>query len=65
MTIVLFLNAFVYSQIVISLLGEGLRDLSKHLIAAQLALDLLVVVTVVNVAALVVAAMRRRLAAAR
>ena len=37
----LFLALFILSQIVISLLGEGIRDLSKHLWAAQLALDFL------------------------
>ena len=38
----LFLALFLISQIVISLMGEGIRDLSKHLWAAQLALDFLV-----------------------
>ena len=38
----LFLSLFVVSQLAISLLGEGIRDLSKHLWAAQLALDFLV-----------------------
>ena len=38
----LFLALFIISQIVVSLLGEGIRDLSKHLWAAQLALDFLV-----------------------
>jgi len=37
----LFLALFILSQIVVSLLGEGIRDLSKHLWAAQLALDFL------------------------
>lgn len=37
----LFLSLFVVSQLVISFLGEGIRDLSKHLWAAQLALDFL------------------------
>ena len=41
----LLLGLFVVSQIVIALLGEGVRDLSKHLWAAQLALDMLVVLT--------------------
>ena len=40
----LFLALFIISQVVISLLGEGIRDLSKHLWAAQLALDFLVLV---------------------
>ena len=39
----LFLSVFVVTQAVVSLVGEGIRDLSKHLWAAQLALDLLVV----------------------
>lgn len=37
----LFLALFVASQIAVSLLGEGVRDLGKHLWAAQLALDFL------------------------
>lgn len=37
----LFLAAFILSQIAVSLLGEGIRDLSKHLWGAQLALDIL------------------------
>lgn len=45
----LFLVLFISSQIVISLLGEGIRDLSKHLWAAQLALDLLVIILGVQV----------------
>ena len=39
----LLLALFVVSQIVVGLLGEGVRDLSKHLWAAQMALDMLVV----------------------
>lgn len=39
----LFLAVFIPSQMGISLLGEGIRDLSKHLWAAQLALDLLAI----------------------
>lgn len=46
-----FLSAFIISQIVVSLLGEGIRDLSKHLWAAQLALDMLVAVTLFQVLA--------------
>lgn len=38
----LFLALFIVSQIIVSLLGEGIRDLAKHLWAAQLALDFLV-----------------------
>lgn len=40
---ILFLAVFGVTQAVVSLMGEGIRDLSKHLWAAQLALDLLVV----------------------
>ena len=40
-TATLLLALFIPTQIAISLLGEGIRDLSKHLWAAQLALDLL------------------------
>ncbi|MNV91962.1 hypothetical protein D3C71_1865080 [compost metagenome] len=36
------LGLFVVSQLIIVLLGEGVRDMSKHLWAAQLALDMLV-----------------------
>jgi hypothetical protein len=36
----LFCVLWVISQIAVSLLGDGVRDLSKHLWAAQLALDL-------------------------
>ena len=42
--LILFLALFIVSQIGVSLLGEGLRDLSKHLWAAQLCLDFLAVV---------------------
>ena len=38
----LVLGLFVVSQIAITMLGEGVRDLSKHLWAAQWALDMLV-----------------------
>ena len=38
----LVLGLFVVSQITITMLGEGVRDLSKHLWAAQWALDMLV-----------------------
>ena len=44
----LLLALFVVSQVVIVLLGEGVRDMSKHLWAAQLALDMLVVLTAVQ-----------------
>ncbi len=44
----LLLGLFVVSQLIIVLLGEGVRDLSKHLWAAQLALDMLVVLTVLQ-----------------
>lgn len=35
----LMLSSFAVSQVIISLLGEGVRDLSKHLAGAQLALE--------------------------
>jgi hypothetical protein len=38
----LFLSSFIACQILVSLLGEGIRDLGKHLWGAQLALDFLV-----------------------
>lgn len=38
----LFIALFVPSQIVVCLLGDGVRDLSRHLWAAQLAIDLMV-----------------------
>ncbi|UBB16493.1 glycan biosynthesis hexose transferase WsfD [Comamonas odontotermitis] len=41
----LLLGLFVVSQVIIVLLGEGVRDMSKHLWAAQLALDMLVLLT--------------------
>jgi hypothetical protein len=47
----LLLALFVPSQIVVSLLGEGVRDLSKHLAAAQLCLDLLWVLLVLQLLA--------------
>jgi len=40
------LSLFVISQIVICLLGEGVRDLSRHLSAAQFALDILTVLNI-------------------
>jgi hypothetical protein len=46
----LLLALFIPSQIVVSVLGEGLRDLSKHLAAAQLSLDLLCVFLVLQLA---------------
>jgi hypothetical protein len=45
----LFLSLAVPTQIVICLLGEGVRDLSKHLAGAQLCLDLLSVICFVQV----------------
>ena len=51
--VVVFLDLFVYSQIAVALLGEGLRDLSKHLISAQYALDLVVFLTIANLLTLV------------
>ena len=44
----LFLALFIVSQVVIGLLGEGVRDLSKHLWGAQLALDMLVLLTLLQ-----------------
>ncbi|WP_313330572.1 hypothetical protein [Comamonas sp.] len=44
----LLLALLVVSQVIIVLLGEGVRDMSKHLWAAQLALDMLVVLTAVQ-----------------
>lgn len=38
----LFLALLLVSQIAVSLLGEGIRDMSKHLWAAQFGLDLMV-----------------------
>jgi hypothetical protein len=43
----LFLVAFAASQVVVCVLGEGLRDLGRHLSAAQHAMDLLAVICVV------------------
>ena len=40
----LFLSLFMLTQILISVLGEGVRDLSRHLSAAQFGLDLLLIV---------------------
>ena len=44
----LILALFMLTQIVVALLGEGIRDLSKHLWGAQLGLDMLVVLTVLQ-----------------
>jgi hypothetical protein len=44
----LLLAVFIPSQFVVALLGEGVRDLSKHLAAAQFGLDLLCVLIVVQ-----------------
>lgn len=46
----LFLAMFVVCQILVSLLGEGVRDLSKHLWGAQLALDFLVLTLAAQIA---------------
>jgi hypothetical protein len=48
--ITVFLTLFIASQVVIALLGEGFRDLNKHLDAAQLALDFLVMFTLIDLA---------------
>lgn len=45
----LFLSLMIVSQIGISILGEGLRDLSRHMSAAQLGLDLLVLLCLAQV----------------
>ncbi len=45
----LFLSAFAVSQVVVALLGEGVRDLSKHLAGAQYAVDILVVVAALQI----------------
>lgn len=47
----LTLAGLIVSQIVISLIGEGVRDLSKHLLVAQLSVDWLAVLIVLQVAA--------------
>ena len=44
----LILSLFIATQVVVALLGEGVRDLSKHLWGAQLALDLLLVLIVLQ-----------------
>lgn len=44
----LILSLLVVTQVVVALLGEGVRDLSKHLWGAQLALDMLVVLVVLQ-----------------
>lgn len=47
----LLLALFIPSQMAVGLLGEGVRDLSKHLAAAQLCLDLLWVFLVLQLVA--------------
>jgi hypothetical protein len=44
------LAIFIPSQFAVSLLGEGVRDLSKHLAAAQYSLDLLSVLIALQIA---------------
>lgn len=44
-----FLSLFALSQVVVAIFGEGVRDLSKHLSAAQFAVDLLVVMLATQV----------------
>ena len=41
------LSAFALSQVVVSLLGEGVRDLGKHLAAGQYAIDLALAMLIV------------------
>ena len=40
-----FLLLIIFTQLIISLLGEGVRDLSKHLYGAQFSIDLIMVFT--------------------
>ena len=40
-----FLLSIIFTQLIISLLGEGVRDLSKHLYGAQFSIDLIMVFT--------------------
>lgn len=44
---VLILSVFAVSQVVVSLLGEGVRDLSKHLAGAQLSFDVAVLLALI------------------
>ena len=44
----IFLILLIFSQIAISLLGEGIRDLSKHLLVAQYALDMLIALVLIH-----------------
>lgn len=60
----LLLALLVVSQVVIVLLGEGVRDMSKHLWAAQLALDMLVVLTALQCLGWVWIGLRQRAEAA-
>jgi hypothetical protein len=52
-TCAFFLALFSASQVLVSLLGEGVRDLGKHLWGAQLALDLLALVLLAQCARLI------------
>jgi hypothetical protein len=54
----LLLVAFASSQVVVCILGEGVRDLGRHLSAAQYAMDLLLAVVAIQAACLVVARAR-------
>ena len=58
-TATLILAVFIPSQFAVSLLGEGVRDLSKHLAGAQFSLDLLVVFLVLQLAAYAYQSYRR------
>jgi len=58
-TATLILALFIPSQFAVSLLGEGVRDLSKHLAGAQFSLDLLGVFLVLQLAAYAYQAQRR------
>lgn len=46
---VAFLSVFALSQLAVSLVGEGVRDLSRHWAGAQFSLDILLVLLVVHV----------------
>ena len=48
----LFLTLFIASQLVICILGEGIRDLSRHLSAAQYAMDFFSFIVLVQLYAL-------------
>lgn len=51
-TLLLFLALSVPAQIAMCLVGEGIRDLSRHLAGAQLSLDVLSVISLVELCAI-------------